>query len=180
MRRNEKRLFLLTFVFDSDIINYRIMEKKEPDLNKKLKELEKQKQEYLAGWQRARADFLNYKKQDTERKKEFVKYAKEDFGLQVLSILDNIYIAEKKIPKELKESHWMQGFLKIKKQFENFLKEQGIEEIKSLGEEFNPKFHQAAEQVETNKESGIIVDVVRKGYMMNDRVIRAARVKISK
>lgn len=155
-------------------------EAKTEDLDKKLEELEKTAKDYLAGWQRARADFLNYKKEEAERKKEIAKYAQEDLILQILPILDNIYIAEKKIPAELKDNQWMEGFSKIKNQFENFLKEQGIEEIKSISEKFDPNLHEAVEQVESDKESGIIIDIVRKGYMRDKRVIRAARVKVVK
>lgn len=151
------------------------------ELKKKLEECQKQKDEYLAGWQRARADFLNYKKEEMERIGQFLKYANEDLILKILPILDNIYIAEKKIPEELKDSQWIQGFLKIKNQFENFLKEQGIEEIKSLGEKFDPNFQEVVEEVETkDKESGIIIEEIQKGYKLRGKIVRPAKVKVVK
>ena len=67
------------------------------ELNKKIAELDKQKNEYLAGWQRARADLLNYKKEEMERVGDFLKYANEEFILKILPILDNFEVCEKGI-----------------------------------------------------------------------------------
>ena len=85
------------------------------ELNKKLKECEKIKKEYLAGWQRSRADFLNYKKEELERIRGILEYANEDLILKILSILDNIYLAESKIPNDLENNSWVKGILQIKK-----------------------------------------------------------------
>ncbi len=160
------------------------MEKKKSGKSKikeELEECQKIKEEYLANWKRERADFLNYKKGETERMEEFLKYVNVNLILKILPILDNIYIAEKKIPEELKNNQWIEGFLKIKNQFEDFLKERGIEEIKSLGKKFDPNFHEAVETAETKgKESGIIVDEIKKGYKIKDKVLRPARVRVSK
>ena len=76
------------------------------EIQKKLENAEKQAQEYLAGWQRARADFLNYKKEEMERIGEFLKYANEEFILKLLPILDNFTEAEKSIPEEKKDREW--------------------------------------------------------------------------
>ena len=75
----------------------------------------------------------------------------------------------------------MKGFLQIKTQLQNFLKNHGLEEIKSLGEKFDPNFHEIIEEVETkNKESGIIIEEIQKGYKIKNRLLRPAKVKISK
>ena len=143
------------------------------ELEKKLEECEKLKNEYLAGWQRARADFLNYKKEEMERVGDILKYANEGLILKILPILDNFDVALKNIPDE--------GFLQIRKQFQNFLKEQGIEEIESLGKKFDPNLHEVVEEVEgTDKEQGIILEEIQKGYKINDRLLRPAKVKVAK
>jgi len=141
----------------------------------------KKEQEYLENWKRERAAFLNYKKEEAERVGEFVKFANQELISKILPILDNIYIAEKKLPKDLKNNQWVEGILKIKSQILDFLKNQGIEEIKCLGEKFDPNFQEAIEEVKkSDSESGIIIEEIKKGYLLHGKVIRPAKVKIAK
>lgn len=151
------------------------------DLKKKLEECQKQKDEYLAGWQRARADFLNYKKEEMERIEEILKYAGVGFILKILPILDNFDVAAKKLPEDFKNDEKVKGILQIKTQLQDFLKSQGVEEIKTIGEKFDPNFHEATEQVELkDKEPGIIIEEIQKGYKINGRLLRPAKVKVVK
>jgi len=153
-------------------------EKKEQAL---LAECQKQKEEYLAGWQRARADLLNYKKEEIERMGEILKLAGEEFILKVLPILDNFEAAERVIPENLQEDGNVKGLLMIRAQIRDFLKNQGLEEIKSIGESFDPNFHEVVEQVEMkDKASGVIVEEIQKGYKINSRLLRPAKVKVIK
>ena len=157
--------------------------KKEKNIGteKALENCQKERDEYLAGWKRAQADFLNYKKEEAGRKEELLKYANEKLILKLLPILDNFYIAEKEMPKKLKEDQWAKGILKIKEQILEFLKREGVEAIESLGKEFNPIFHEAVEMVEKEGEKeGTIVEEVRKGYFFQDKILRPAKVKIAK
>lgn len=164
-------------------------------LQKKLKEYEVLKSEYLAGWQRAKADFLNYKKEEMERIGEIMKYANEELILKILPILDNFLIAEKKISENLKNDKNISGLLQINQQLKDFLKTQGIEEIKAVGEKFNPNFHDVVEEMETElsrgqssgestevekRETGIIIEEIQKGYTLYGRVIRPAKVRVTK
>jgi len=129
----------------------------------KIKKLEKQKEEYLNGWKKERADFLNYKKEEAERIVCLMKFANEELIFKFLEILDNIDIAEKKLPEELKDNLWIEGFLKIKTQVRDLLKKEGVEEIKCLGEKFNPNFQETVEEVEMkDKEPGIVIERVIK------------------
>ena len=150
-------------------------------LKKEIEECQRLKNEYLAGWQRERADFLNYKKDEMERISEILKYANEGLILKFLPILDNFEIAEKKLPEELKENDNVKGLLMIKKQIFEFLKSQGLEEIKSEGEKFDPHFMEVLEEVEIkDKESGVVIEEVQRGYKINGRLLRPAKVKITK
>jgi len=156
-------------------------EKNKEKLEEKLKECQKQKEEFLNGWKKERADFLNYKKEEMERIGELIKYANEGLILKFLPILDNLEIAEKKLPESLKKEENVRGILQIKKQILDFLKTQGVEEIKSIGEKFNPNFHEVVEEIK--KEGcgpGMIVEEIQKGYKINGRLLRPAKVKISK
>ena len=121
------------------------------DLKKKLEECEKKATEYLAGWQRARADLLNYKKEEMERIGELLKYASEEFVLKILPILDNFEVVEKKLPENLKKDDNIKGLLQIKIQFQGFLKSLGVEEIKAVGEKFDANLHEAVEEIEEER-----------------------------
>ena len=159
-------------------------EKKEEnleELKKQLLECQKQKEEYLAGWQRARADFLNHKKEEMERVSGLLVYAQEELILKLLSVLDNFDVAEKKLPEDLKKDENVKGLLLIKNQLLDFLKGLGLEEIKSIGEKFDANLHEAVGETETEeKDSGVIFEEIQKGYTIQGRVLRPARVKISK
>ena len=162
-----------------------------------LEECKKQCDEYLNNWKRERADFLNYKKDEMERVGFLGKYVKEDIIFKILPILDNIYLAEKQLPENLKLGksgsaqaiEWTKGFLQIQNQITEFLKKEGIEEIKTIGEKFNPETMEAVGEADLSSEalakeeggeSGMVVEELQKGYMMQEKVLRPAKVKISK
>ena len=140
-----------------------------------IEELNKKCEEYLNGWKRERADFLNYKKEEVERIGQLVKYANEEIVLKLLPILDNFCLAEKHISKNEESA----GFLLIKKQIEDLLKKEGIESIEVMGKEFNPNTMEAVEETEGEK-PGIVLEEVQRGYTMHGKLIRPARVKVSK
>ena len=154
---------------------------KQKEFKKQLGECQKLNDEYLAGWQRARADFINYKKEEGQKFQELLKYAVESLVLNFLAILDNFEAAEKNLKDERKKEPDIKGFLQIKKQIEDFLKQQGLEEIETKGEKFNPSFHEAIEGIEKKgSEPGEIIEIVQKGYKLNGKVIRPVKVKITK
>ena len=149
------------------------------ELKKELEDCQKKSEEYLAGWQRARADFLNYKKEEMERIGEILKYAGEELILKILPILDSFEKAEKEIPEDKKDKY-LEGFLQIKRQMQDFLKNQGVEEIKTGGEKFDPNFHEVVAEREGKESEGMIVEEVKKGYILNGKVIQPAKVKVIK
>ena len=155
------------------------------NLKDELEKCAEQRDEYLAGWQRAKADFLNYKKQEMERVEEILKYANLNLILKILLILDNFEKAKKQAQnmkyEETKSKDMINGFLNIKTQLKDFLKEQGIEGIECIGKKFDPNFHEAIEEIEIkDQESNTIVEEIEKGYILNSRVIRPAKVKVAK
>lgn len=144
-----------------------------------LAKVEKERADFLAGWQRERADFLNFKKEQLELFNEFKRFSKEDVILKVLPILDNIELALAHLPPNFKEDKWIEGILKIREQFEIILIGEGVEEIKSKGEMFDPEIHEAMETVASEEKEGVIMEVIQKGYLMNKKLIRPAKVKVS-
>ena len=150
------------------------------DIVKKLEKCEKLKDEYLAGWQRARADFLNYKKDEEKRFKEFLDDIHEGFILELLPVLDSFDQAGKTIDK--KNNKCWEDFLKIKEQFLGILAKWGVEEISCQpGDKFDPNFQETVEVVENEaQEPGQIVEVVQKGYKFKGKILRPVRVKVAK
>ncbi len=160
----------------------------------KLEECKQKCEEYLNNWKRERADFLNYKKDEMERMAFLGKYAKEDMILKILPILDNIYLAEKQIPENLKSDMWVEGFLQIQKQAEELLKKERVEAIETVGQKFDPNTMESiASQSQTNadftqtnadtinkQEKDMVVEELQKGYKMEGKVLRPAKVKVTK
>lgn len=147
------------------------------ELQARVKELDQKAQEYLDGWKRAKADFINYKKEQEHTLQEFIKFANQNLILQILPILDNFNIAVKHLPVDFKEHDWIKGILHIKTQLEDIIKTQGLEEIKTVGERFNPEVH---EVVAGEDEGDVVIEEIQKGYRMHGRVVRAAKVKVGK
>jgi len=150
------------------------------ELKKKIEELEKLKQEYLAGWQRARADFINYKKEEAERLEKFIDDMKIALFIKFLPILDNLDIIVKNIQKEDKNPVF-ESFLNLEKQIKNFFQKEGFETIETIGNKFDPYLHEAIEMVEIEgEESGKVVDEIQKGYKFKGTVLRPSKVKVNK
>jgi len=144
-----------------------------------LTELEQKCGEYLAGWQRAQADYQNLKKESAKDRELFVKYANANLIMELLPILDNFKAAYKQIPENEQGSAWVIGFSFIKKQLEDFLKANGVEEIKSVGEKFDYAFHDAVgKRIEAGVAEDIILEEKKAGYTLNGKVIQAAKVVV--
>lgn len=151
------------------------------DPKKLLEDCQKQRDEYLAGWQRARADFLNYKKEEMERIHALIEYAGAEMVLRILPLLDNMELAEKHLPENLKNNEYVKGVLQIKTQLAGFLKEQGIVPIEALDKKFDPARHEVIEEIEVkDKEQGTVAEEIQKGYMIGQKLLRPTKVKITK
>jgi molecular chaperone GrpE len=149
------------------------------DLKELLDRSEKEKKDYLNGWQRERADFINYKNKEAERIKELLFSEKEDYFLKILPIIDNFNLAEESIEKDKKQDQNIKGLLMIKNQLEAVLKDQGFEELDRLNKKFNPAWDEVVETVTDSKiETQTIIEVVQKGYCFKNKLLRPAKVKI--
>jgi len=151
-------------------------------LREKLKTLEKEKQEYMNGWQRERADFVNYKKRAENEKLEVIKYGNENLISELIPVLDSFESAfANKEAWEKVDKNWRVGVEYIHSQLLKILDENGLKELNPIGEKFDPKFHVAEVHTETTdeKQDGIITKVVKKGYMLNDRVVIAPKVVVA-
>lgn len=147
----------------------------------KFKELEQQAGEYLAGWQRAQADYQNLQKQMVQEKADFVKYANANLIIELLQVYDNFKLAFNSVPEKEKESPWLKGLEYILKQWQDLLKNQNVEEIKTIGKKFDLSLHEAVDyKKDKTKKTGIILQEIKPGYKLNDKVIQVAKVVVNK
>jgi molecular chaperone GrpE len=152
-------------------------EKKKKEKIAKIKE---ERDKYLAGWQRCRADFLNYKKQEIERLKDLIDFEKEGWALELLNIIEHFEKAKEQIGKE--KNSIIEGFLQIQKYFESFLKSQGVKKIeREEGDIFSPETDEVMEIEERqDKKEGEILKIIQQGYDYKNKIIRPTRVRVAK
>jgi len=149
-------------------------------LASELEELKHKCEEYLNGWKRAKADYLNLKKETEEKQKDWADFIQAGLVLEILPIINNYKIALSHIPEGVKKEAWVEGFNHIYKQFIDLLNKLGITEIKTVGEKFNPEFHEAVSQeINEEKEDHLILKELSPGYKMNDKVITPAKVVVN-
>lgn len=151
-------------------------------MKKELEKIKKERDKYLAGWQKERANHLNYIQGEQERIEALIGYANENLVANLLPILDGFESAENSIAQDLIDNEIVKGFLQIKKQLKELLQKEGLVEIPTqVGDIFDPNIHEAVEMVEGGEESkDKVTEIVRKGYMFKDKVFRAVQVKINK
>ena len=143
--------------------------------NKKV-DWQQKAEEYLDGWKRAKADFLNYQKEEIKRLEQISQFANEDMVKELLTVLDSFDLALANVKKEEVE-----GIELIKSQLEKVLEKNGLQRLTdTVGQEFDPVFHEAIALVDSDQESSIVIEEVEAGYLLADKVIRPARVKVSK
>lgn len=143
----------------------------------KIKEKERELSDLQTKLTRLQADFLNYKRRTENDKAISINYGIETMAIDILPVLDNLQRALATC--EDKEDLFYKGVYMIEKQFIEALEKNNIKEIEALGKEFDPKFHHAVSTVKSEEESGIIFEVMQKGYLMNEKVIRPAMVIVS-
>ena len=139
--------------------------------------------EYLEGWKRAKADYVNLKKEMETEKKKAMFYSKLLILADLLPIVGNLHKATSDLEAqdEMKGNNWVAGFIHIAKQFDGFLEEKGIKRIQTKGEEFDPSFHEAIDSEDKEGvNSGKIIKEVEPGYTLNDEVIAPAKVVVAK
>jgi len=141
-------------------------------------EAEKQRDEYLAGWQRAKADFINYKKEEMTHLREVARYGSEDLIKDLISVLDNFDLGLRSLEKT---GPVEKGVYLIRSQIEDILKKRGLEKIEmKAGDPFDPTTAEALSEVSSDQPPGTIVEEIEPGYRLHEKVLRAARVIIAK
>lgn len=147
-------------------------------LMKRLEEAEAKVAEHLDGWQRAQAEFINYKNR-MQRDQETMKLLmKGDIIKKFLPVLDDLERALQNRPSD--SGSWIGGIELIHKKLQSILESEGVKRIEAEGQLFDPSFHEAiSHESAEGVESGHVIEVVQNGYMLGDRVIRPAMVRVA-
>ena len=151
-------------------------------LKDRLRGCEKEKREYLDGWQRAKADFINARQEDEKARGKIMELAKEGMLLEILPVVDSFELAfaNKKAWGEVSKG-WRDGVEYIYSQLIKIIKENGLESIDPEGGVFDPLLHESVESALASKESEHekIVEVLQRGYSLNGKILRPAKVKVA-
>jgi molecular chaperone GrpE len=131
--------------------------------------------------QRTQADFVNYRRRNEEDKANFVKYATSDVIEQILPVMDNFALAAKHVPTDIENSSWVIGIKAIEKQLEQVLLVNGLTTVDAVGQQFDPKQHEALGEIaDKSQNDGIIMSEEAPGYLLNGKLIRPAKVIVNK
>ena len=139
-----------------------------------------QVQEWKEKCLRISADLQNYIKRAEKDRERLMHQIQADFLLDILPVVDDVDRAIDQAPQEIKDTQaWLEGFLLIQKKLYSFLEQYGVKEITNYAE-FDPELHEAVMQVASDKyEEGAIVQVLQKGFVLNNQVLRAAKVSVA-
>jgi len=159
-------------------------------LHDKLKLCLEEKQNYLTGWQREKADFINYKRRQEEQMGEWAKMLGDGLIKEILPVLDTLDASLVQLGAEenskppnppLRKGGEEEGLRLVRDQLMKALLKHGLMEMKTVGEKFDPEIYEAVEIVEVDgAEEGIVLEEAQKGYLLNGKVLRTAKVKVGK
>lgn len=150
------------------------------ELRTSLAEIEIKAEEYLDGWQRARAEFANYKKRILREQTEIHQTARGEVIKIYLDIADDLARALEEKPADADGEIWVAGIEIIYQKLINRLTSEGIKPMDALGQEFDPNIHEAIMKEESDEhESGQIIEVMQEGYWIGDKVLRPAQVRVA-
>jgi len=141
-------------------------------------QLEAQVAELTAALQRERADATNIRRRHEEELASLKTRLKANVVHELLPVIDNFERALKHVPKELENNDYIKGVASIVKQFEKTLADIGVERIKTLGQPFDPKYHEAVSVEEGDNKAEIVSEELQSGYKIGDDVIRHAMVRV--
>lgn len=141
-------------------------------------DMQQQVAELTEALQRERADVTNVRRQHAEQIGGLQDMVKAGIVRQLLPVIDNFERALKHVPKDLEKNDYVKGVQGVVKQFENTLTQMGVERIKTVGEVFDPRLHEAISMDEGDGSVEVVSEELQSGYMLGAEVIRHAMVKV--
>ncbi len=150
------------------------------DAASELEDLQLKADEYLDGWQRARAEFANYRKRVERDRQLTYQNAAGSIILKFLPVMDDLERALKNRPEEDPGAAWADGIELIYRKFKTAIESEGVTPMDVEGEMFDPNLHEAVVSTPSDEhESGEIIEVLQRGYQIGDRVLRPAMVRVA-
>lgn len=150
-------------------------------LREELEEAKAQADEYLEGWQRARAELSNYRKRQETERVRLREMANATLLRNLLPVIDDLDRALTTMPTALNLLSWSEGIFLIQRKLEAILNLENVEPIETTGQMFDPRYHEAVTHEESpDHEEGQIIGEVQKGYMLGERVLRPASVRVAR
>jgi len=143
-----------------------------------LADLEKQVAELTEALQRERADVINVRRRHDEQVAGLKNMVKAKVVRDLLPVIDNFERALKHVPKELEANDYVKGVQGVVKQFEKTLADLGVERIKTVGEPFDPRYHEAVSMEEGDGTEEVVSEELQAGYKLGDEIIRHAMVRV--
>ncbi|QWU15016.1 molecular chaperone GrpE [Paenibacillus sophorae] len=145
-----------------------------------IKRLQELADDYQGRVLRVQADYDNFRRRTLKEKEELAQYATSKLVTELLPVLDNFERALATAPTGSDSEAFAKGVNMIFRQLDGVLKSEGLTPMETVGQPFNPEFHQAIMQVESEEyEEGIVTEEVQKGYLLKNKVLRPAMVKVS-
>jgi molecular chaperone GrpE len=149
-------------------------------LQAELEQVRAQASEYLDGWQRARAEFANYKKRVDLEREELRRSGNDALLLKLLPVVDDFERAFQTLPEDFAGSPWMDGITMILRKLQSVLESENVTPIQATGQPFDPQWHQAIIHEETTEHpDGYVSQEMQRGYRLGDRVLRPSMVKVA-
>lgn len=150
------------------------------DVTGEFEKLRVEAEEHQQRLLRVQADYDNFRRRTVKEKEELAKYASSVLITQLIPVIDNFERALTTGDENANSSAYAKGVEMIFRQFMDVMSAEGLTPMNSVGEAFNPEYHQAIMQVESDEyEEGIVVEEIQKGYLLKDKVLRPAMVKVS-
>ena len=143
-----------------------------------LKQLEQQIEELTQALQRERADSTNLRRRHDEEMASLRSHLKANVVRELLPAIDNFERALRHVPKELEGNDYIKGVQGVVKQFEKALTDMGVSRIKTVGEEFDPRYHEAVSMEEGDGTKEVVSEELQSGYQLGEDVIRHAMVRV--
>jgi len=147
-------------------------------LKKELSDEKDKSEKYLENWQRSQAEFDNYKKWTVEVKNDAIKFANSALIKELLPVLDDMVMALDKSPRKGNYIEWIKGVKLIYHKLLTLLESYDLKEIDAKGQEFDTKKHEAV--MSREGQEGIVIDVIRKGYLLKNIVLRPSLVIVGR
>ncbi len=158
-----------------------VSELQEKDIQKELDNVKKQLEDEKDRCLRLNAEFENSRKRILKEREEFIKYANEKLILELIDVLESLERGIENTKKAEDKDKLIEGMELVYKQFKNVLEKNGLTPIKALGEKFDHYKHEAMMQTITDEyDEGTILEEFARGYMLNGKVIRYSKVRVSK